>query len=273
MSTPSIALIPSGYKEGKLYSQLPINGDGDLDFARTGTSGVPNATRVNEQGLIEDVNADVPRLDYSDGGCPVLLLEPQSTNLWVGSEGTDANYTSPLGEFGFTNINGFEYRSDQNVVGKTVSMFFLIKKADNSTPIIGASGTSNADVVVRLAGSSGVSTSFITTDLGNGFYLAEIENYAVIGTSATNVRISNNSGDDTFISMVQLEELSYSTSYIPTLNGTIETRTADVATLDTTGLNLTTITETFSDDSTNVITSVPTTYTVSQGRIKEIIGE
>ena len=78
MSTPSIALIPSGYKESKLYSQLPINGDGDLTFARTTI-----ANRVNEQGVIEDVNADVPRLDYSDGGCPVLLLEPSSTNLWV----------------------------------------------------------------------------------------------------------------------------------------------------------------------------------------------
>jgi hypothetical protein len=81
MSTPSIALIPSGYKEGLLYSQLPINGDGDLTFSRPGISGVPNATRVNEQGLIENVNADVPRLDYSDGGCPVLLLEPSATNL------------------------------------------------------------------------------------------------------------------------------------------------------------------------------------------------
>ena len=141
MSTPILALIPSGYKSGKLYSQLPINGDGDLDFTRTTI-----ANRVNEQGVIEEMAVNVPRLDFSDGGCPVLLLEPQSTNLWVGSEGTDATYTTPLGEFGFTNINGFNYDSYQNLVGKTVSMFFLIKKSDNSLPIIAASGSANADV-------------------------------------------------------------------------------------------------------------------------------
>ena len=171
----------------------------------------------------------MPRLDYSDGGCPSLLLEPSSTNLWVGSEGTDATLVSPLGEFGFKNINGFTYSSNQDVVGKTVSMFFLVKKSDNSAPIIGVSNNPSSDVIVRLAGSSAVSTSFTTTDLGNGFYLAEIENYAVIGTNTSSVNIQNSSGVDTFISMVQLEELSYSTSYIPTLNGTIETRTQDTA--------------------------------------------
>ena len=81
MSTPSIALIPSGYKESKLYSQLPINGDGDLTFARTTI-----ANRVNEQGVIEEMAVNVPRLDYSDGGCPSLLLETESTNLIPYSE-------------------------------------------------------------------------------------------------------------------------------------------------------------------------------------------
>jgi len=45
-----VAMIPSGYKEDKLYSVLPNDGDGDFDFSR-GTS----ATRVNSQGLIETV--------------------------------------------------------------------------------------------------------------------------------------------------------------------------------------------------------------------------
>ena len=81
MSTPSIALIPSGYKSGKLYSQLPINGDGDLDFARTTI-----ANRVKEQGVNEEIAVNVPRLDYSEGGCPVLLLEPSRKNLFLNSE-------------------------------------------------------------------------------------------------------------------------------------------------------------------------------------------
>ena len=74
--TPSIAVIPSGYKASKVYSVLPTNGDADLDFTRNCV-----ATRVNQNGLLEEVGLNVPRLDYSDGGCPSLLLEPQRTNL------------------------------------------------------------------------------------------------------------------------------------------------------------------------------------------------
>ena len=46
-TTPSIAMIPSGYKDEKVYSVLPTNGDGDFTFARTST-----ATRVNSNGLV-----------------------------------------------------------------------------------------------------------------------------------------------------------------------------------------------------------------------------
>jgi len=43
-----VAMIPSGYKEDKLYSVLPNDGDGDFDFSRA-----TSATRVNSEGLIE----------------------------------------------------------------------------------------------------------------------------------------------------------------------------------------------------------------------------
>jgi hypothetical protein len=81
MAIPSLAMIPSGYKDGKVYSVLPANGDGDFDFSRGS-----NATRVNKDGLIETVAGDTPRLDYTDSSCPSLLLEPQRTNLVTYSE-------------------------------------------------------------------------------------------------------------------------------------------------------------------------------------------
>ena len=81
MATPSIQLIPSAVKAGTVYSILPTNGIGDFDFTRAST-----ATRINSQGLIETVASNVPRLDYSNGDCPSLLLEPQSTNLYLNSE-------------------------------------------------------------------------------------------------------------------------------------------------------------------------------------------
>jgi hypothetical protein len=77
----SLIMYPSGYKASKIYSQKPTDGSGDLTFTRASS-----ATRVNEQGLIESVAANIPRIDFTGGGCGKLLLEPQRTNLVTYSE-------------------------------------------------------------------------------------------------------------------------------------------------------------------------------------------
>jgi len=92
MAIPKLAMIPSGYKANKVYSVLPTDGSGDLDFART-----TKATRVNSDGLIEEVLTGVPRLDYTDGGCPSLLLEGNSTNLITQSESFGNSYWTKNG--------------------------------------------------------------------------------------------------------------------------------------------------------------------------------
>jgi hypothetical protein len=46
----SLVLIPSGYKEDVVYSQIPTSGAGDLSFTRAS-----NGTRVNSAGLVEVV--------------------------------------------------------------------------------------------------------------------------------------------------------------------------------------------------------------------------
>ena len=76
MSNPKLALIPSGYKAEKLYSILPNDGSGDFTFDRANGF----STRVREDGLIEEVSNDTPRLDWLNSDCPVLLLENESTN-------------------------------------------------------------------------------------------------------------------------------------------------------------------------------------------------
>ena len=57
---------------------------------------------------------------------------------------------------------------------------------------------------------------------------------------------------------------------MPTTTATV-TRNADL--ISKSGLTgITTITETFENGTTNVITGSPTSYTMSQGRIKNVIG-
>ena len=88
LDNASLVTIPSGYKSGVVYSQVPTSGAGDLDFTRAST-----ATRINSSSLIESAASGVPRLDYPiGGGCPSLLLEPQRTNISNYIESGNGNF-------------------------------------------------------------------------------------------------------------------------------------------------------------------------------------
>jgi len=80
----SLIVTPNGYKASKLYSVKPTSGLGDMDVVRATT-----ATRVNSSNLIESVAINVPRLDYTGGGCPSILVEPARTNRVLRSEEFD----------------------------------------------------------------------------------------------------------------------------------------------------------------------------------------
>jgi hypothetical protein len=72
----SLVMIPEGYGTGVVYGQRPLTSDSQLTFTRAST-----ATRVGPDGAIAVVGSNVPRIDYTGGGCGKLLLEPQRTNL------------------------------------------------------------------------------------------------------------------------------------------------------------------------------------------------
>ena len=55
----SLVMVPSGYKNGKVYSQKPLSTDGELTFTRAS-----NATRVGPDGLIQKVRTNL--LTYSN---------------------------------------------------------------------------------------------------------------------------------------------------------------------------------------------------------------
>ena len=48
LNQASLVMIPSGYKEDIVYSQIPTDGSGDLSFTRAS-----NGTRINSAGLVE----------------------------------------------------------------------------------------------------------------------------------------------------------------------------------------------------------------------------
>lgn len=74
-NSASLVITPNGVKTSKFYSIKPNDGAGDLTVTRN-----TSATRVDENGNIVDVLANVARIDYSNGS-PAILVEPQRTNL------------------------------------------------------------------------------------------------------------------------------------------------------------------------------------------------
>ena len=81
---------PSGAKAGTAYGVIPNSASADFSSFVSDTDG----TRVDKNGFITDVEANVPRIDYTGGGCPSLLLEPTSTNYLQYSEDFSQSFYS-----------------------------------------------------------------------------------------------------------------------------------------------------------------------------------
>ena len=221
------------------------------------------ATRVNAQGLIEEVGVNIPRLDYSDGSCPVLLTEPQSTNLITYSEDfgqliwnsgisgdiTPNQNTSPDGLNNFTKLfSTAETPADHRlrytpsmVINTDYAVSVYIKKDDVQYYYfrdLANGDISIIDIDTNVITLNGAGHTVKITDFNNGVKKIDVS-FATVGTISNNLidfgmtssptnyvsQISIGSGN--YIWGAQLEQLSYPTSYIPT-QGTTVTRLGDI---------------------------------------------
>ena len=91
MSKPKLALIPSGYKSGKVYSILPNDATGDFDFTRQSIG-----TRVRKDGLIEEAKTSgsiTNVLLYSEDYSQVNWAKTSvtvTTNQFLAPDGTNS---------------------------------------------------------------------------------------------------------------------------------------------------------------------------------------
>ena len=257
-----VALIPSGTKASKLYSVLPANGDGDFTHDRNLTT----ATRVNKDGFIEGVAADVPRLDYPliDGvvqDCPALLLEPSRTNslqrteefdnsTWnKGSLTVTANQAiSPDGSQTADKITpsattgAIRIWQTQTTSAATYSLSFFVKYNGKQYvqllfgSLLNSSAYSNFDLI---NGSVTSGTGKIE-NYGSGWYRISLT--ASLNASTDQVYLwsidsetasrgassTGNGSDGYYVWGSQLEQGSYPTSYISWDGSGSTTRSADV---------------------------------------------
>jgi len=190
----------------------------------TATEYFPTTTRLN-----------IPRIDYTNGSCPSLLVEPQRTNLLTYSEQfDDASWTktnatitanTTTSPSGISNADTLVITSGGYILkslvsfsvvsGEAITLSIFLKSTTANFLLFGGATPAGTDVYTIETYPNGwyrhkLTRTFSVTTVGT---IQCILGYDIIGTH--------------FIWGAEVEQGSYATSYIPTVASSV-TRNADV---------------------------------------------
>lgn len=184
LTKASILLTPTAYSDGDLHCIQPNTATGDFDLTRATT-----ATRVNSNGNVESVAANLPRIDYT-GGTGHILLEPQSTNLFLNS--------ATLSTQGVTTT----------AASHTVSFYGTGSITFSGTHSATLNGTgANDRVSLTFTPSSGTLTCTVSGSVTNAQIEALSFSTSYIpttsGTVTRNADVCNNSGSSSLINSTE----------------------------------------------------------------------
>ena len=184
LNEASLVMIPSGYKEDVVYSQIPTNGDGDLSFTRAS-----NGTRINSAGLVEVVPLNLVQ------NSETFNLSPWATN--AGATITSTTETAPNGTAtadilsAAANTASGIYQVVTGNVGQVYTASLYVKNNSGATSVKYQEENSAAGILFNavtgaITSTFGTVISSSVESVGNGWYKIQ---FAYTSTNATNIFI------------------------------------------------------------------------------------
>ena len=216
----SLVMIPSGTKDSKIFSQKPVNGDGDFTFSRSTA-----ATRVNADGNIEKETQNLLLQSNSFDTTWVNFLTSETS----GQSGYDGSSNAWL-----LTKTGASGHMRQYVTQSGVHTFSIYLKANASNYarlIIFAGGYGlDASAYFDLVNGSVTSTAFdidsTIEDAGGGWYRCSV---TINQSAIDNVRIypaelnsTSATSGSIYIQDAQLEQGLVARDYIETTTAAVE---------------------------------------------------
>ena len=207
-------MIPSGYKEDVVYSQIPTNGNGDLSFTRAS-----NGTRVNSAGLVEVAPWNL--LEYSEQFDNAYWNKYQS--VITANATTAPNGTTTADKFEYTTTGtAVLYATSSALSSQVYALSCYGKKGTTDILQIGftlGSGDKianfNLNTGVITTTSSGVTASI--ESVGNGWFRCVMSLTTDINTPNIFVNsTSGTTGNYIYIWGAQLNIGSTAKPYFPT---------------------------------------------------------
>ena len=223
LNKASLIQIPSGYKDGTLYSAKPINGDGDFTFSRGSNLA---ATRVNSEGLIEKgrENLTLYSQDFDNASWTKVNATVTANNT-TAPDGTNtadlitSTSTNETGVYYFPSVTGINTWS---IYAKKGTGRYLL--LNTNTPTIATKFDLQDGVIVGTPSTGAIPS---IQDVGDGWYRCSITSST--STNRFTIFITDNTTTNDFGSSIgltlsiwgaQLEQGLVPTSYIKTTTTT-----------------------------------------------------
>ena len=201
LSQASLVMIPSGYKEDIVYSQIPTNGNGDLSFTRAS-----NGTRIKSAGLVEVAPWNL--LEYSeqfDNGawsavnCSIVAndaVAPNGTTTADKFTTTSTTTECQVRASNFSILSNVGIPFTTSVYAKKGTANFLrIRNLFSTVTVIERNGWFNLNT--GTLGTIDAGQTGTITDVGNGWYRCTLTGLVGSGGNGNLLDIGFTNADNT----------------------------------------------------------------------------